>query len=203
MGVEDASEGSGISNHSRRLLVSSLLLGLPIVILAGAWRLGGVSAIEDDVLFYLPTRQYIGEQIRAGEWPLWNPWVAMGTSIAADPQAGLWYPPTWLFALLPPLIAYPATLVLHFGLAGGCMYRFLRACRHDWRAALLAAIAVEFSGFRVAHRAHLTIHHAAARLRFAVRPLRVASLSSRPSVHWSPSFPPRHGVLAVRFTSSG
>ncbi|MBP7935355.1 MAG: YfhO family protein [Phycisphaerae bacterium] len=142
--------------------MSSLLLGLPVVILAGAWRLGGVSALEDDLLFYLPARQYIGERIRAGEWPVWNPWVAMGTSVATDPQAGLWYPPTWLFALLPPLVAYPLTLVLHFALAGGGMYRFLRACRHDWRAALLAAIAFEFSGFLVAHRAHLTIHHAAA-----------------------------------------
>ncbi|GMU20981.1 MAG: hypothetical protein AMXMBFR13_10770 [Phycisphaerae bacterium] len=146
----------------RKLLVSCVLMGLPAVLLAGAWRLGGVSALEDDLLYYLPIRQYIGERIRAGEWPLWNPLVSMGTSVAADPQAGLWYPPTWLFGLLPPLLAYPVTLVLHFTLAGAGMYRFLRSLRHDWRAAFLGAVAFEFCGYLVAHRAHLTIHHAAA-----------------------------------------
>ncbi|UCD27474.1 MAG: YfhO family protein [Planctomycetota bacterium] len=151
-----------ISPRYRRLLVSSLIVVLPVVILVGAWRLGGASAIEDDLIYYLPIRQYIGQQIRAGDFPLWNPLVGMGTSIAADPQSGLWYPPTYLFALLPPLLAYPVTIILHFALAGGGMYRFLRACRHDWRAALLGAIAFEFCGYLVAHRAHLTIHHAAA-----------------------------------------
>jgi len=143
-------------------MVAALIVLLPVVILAGAWRLGGVSAIEDDLIYFLPIRQYIGERVRAGELPLWNPLVAMGSPIAADPQAGLWYPPTYLFAALKPLWAYPLTLVLHFALAGAGMYRFLRSCRHDWRAALLGAVAFEFSGFLIAHRAHLTILEAAA-----------------------------------------
>ncbi len=128
----------------------------------GVWRLGGASALGDDLIYYLPIRQYIGERIRAGEFPLWNPLVSMGTPIAADPQSGLWYPPTYLFVVLPPLVAYPLTLLLHYALAGAGMYRFLRASRHDWRAAFLGAIAFEFSGYLVAHRGHLTIHHAVA-----------------------------------------
>ena len=31
-----------------------------------------VRALEDDLIYYLPIRQYIAERIRAGEWPLWN-----------------------------------------------------------------------------------------------------------------------------------
>ncbi len=135
---------------------------LPAVILAGAWRLGGVSALEDDLLYYFPIRQYIGQRIWAGEWPLWNPLVGMGTSLAADPQSGLWYPVTWLFVPLPPLVAYAVTLVLHFALAGWGMYRFLRALGRDLQAAYLGAIAFEFCGFLVAHRVHLTIHEAVA-----------------------------------------
>lgn len=142
--------------------MSALIVLSPAVILAGAWRLGGVSALEDDLIYYLPVRQYIGERIAAGEWPLWGPLTGMGASIAADPQSGLWYPPTWLFALLSPLTAYPLTIVLHFALAGAGMYRFLRALHRDWRAALLGAVAFEFSGYLVAHRAHLTIFEAAA-----------------------------------------
>lgn len=154
----------GPYRHSRRrrVIVPLLIALSPAVILAGAWRLGGASALEDDLIYYLPVRAYIGERIRAGEFPLWNPLVQMGTSIAADPQAGLWYPPTALFALLPPLVAYPVTIWLHFVLAGAGMYRLLRAQRRDWTAALLGAIAFEFCGFLVAHRAHLTILESAA-----------------------------------------
>ena len=146
----------------RRWVVTLTIVLLPIVVLAGAWRLGGVSALEDDLIYYLPVRAYIGERIASGDFPLWNPLVGMGASIAADPQSGLWYPATYLFAILPPLSAYPTTLVLHFILAGAGMYRLLRSYRHDWRAALLGAIAFELCGYLVAHRAHLTIHHATA-----------------------------------------
>ncbi|MGQ9651515.1 MAG: YfhO family protein [Phycisphaerae bacterium] len=139
-----------------------LIIFSPVVILAGAWRLGGVSALEDDLIYYLPVRQYIGERIAGGDWPLWNPFTRMGMSIAADPQSGLWYPSTWLFAVLPPLVAYPVTIILHFALAGMGMYRFLRSLGRYWQAALFGAIAFEMSGYLVAHRAHLTIHHAAA-----------------------------------------
>lgn len=146
----------------RSVFIAAGLLVLPTVILAGAWRLGGVSALEDDLLYYLPIRQYIGERLADGEWPMWNTLVGMGTSVAADPQSGLWYPPTYLFAVLPPLVAYPLTLILHFALAGWGMYRFLRASGREWQAAFLGAVAFEFCGFLIAHRVHLTMHHAVA-----------------------------------------
>ncbi len=144
------------------MVTALLLAGLPAVALAGMWRLGGVSALEDDLLYYLPVREYIGRCLAAGQPPLWNPLVSMGTSVAADPQAGLWYPATWLFALLPWQAACPLNILLHFVLAGAGMYRFLRACRHEGSAALLGALAFQMGGFAVAHRAHLTILQAAA-----------------------------------------
>jgi hypothetical protein len=150
------------SVKTRRFLTTAILVGLPPVVLAGAWRLGGVSALEDDLLYYFPVRAFIGQHLAGGTVPLWNPYVAMGTSIAADPQAGLWYPPTWLFALLPAVVAYPVTICLHFTLAGGGLYRFLRSTGREPRAALFGAVAFQFCGFLVAHRAHLTILEAAA-----------------------------------------
>jgi len=151
-----------LSRRKRHILCALMVTGLPPAVLAGAWRLAGVSALEDDLIYYLPTRAFIGEAIRSGSWPFWNPFVALGTSVAADPQAGLWYPPGLLFVALPVLWAYPVTLCLHFSLAGGGMYRFLRTQGRDWRAAILGAVAFEFCGFLVAHRAHLTILEAAA-----------------------------------------
>lgn len=146
----------------RRVLCTLLFGGLPVVMLAGAWRLGGASAIEDDLIYYLPVRAFVGESVRNGQCPLWNPHVMLGTSLAADPQAGLWYPPTLLFAILPALWAYGVMIGLHFAWAGAGMYRFLRAGGYVWPAALLGGIAFEFCGFVVGHRAHLTILQAVA-----------------------------------------
>jgi hypothetical protein len=157
----------GASVLGRRALVTFLLGVAPLAVFAGVWRLGGVSAIGDDLIYYLPVRTYIGQSLRAGELPLWDRFVALGTSIAADPQSGLFYPATWLFAVLPPLVAYPVTLGLHFALAGAGMYRFLRASRHDWRGALLGALAFEYGGYLIAHRSHLTILESSAWLPWA------------------------------------
>ncbi len=162
MDSREGSRAGGGAGKGRRAITALLLTVLPIAAMAGAWRLGGVSALEDDLLYYLPVREYIGRCLAAGTLPLWNPLVAMGTPVAADPQAGLWYPPTWLFAVLPWHAAYPLNSVLHFVLAGAGMYRFLRSCRHEPSAALLGAAAFQMGGFVVAHRAHLTIHQAAA-----------------------------------------
>jgi len=145
-----------------RLGVGLLLLAAPPVILAGAWRMAGVSAIEDDLLYYLPCRAFLGQSLRQGHWPWWNPYVWLGYPLAADPQAGFWYPFTYLFALLPATLAYPVSICLHFSLAGWGMYRFVRATGRCRWASLFAAVAFQFCGFLVAHRAHLTMHHAAA-----------------------------------------
>src|SRR5689334_17820728 len=53
----------------RKALTLTVLFLLPTIIFAGVWRLGGVSALEDDLIYYLPIRQYIGERIRVGEFP--------------------------------------------------------------------------------------------------------------------------------------
>lgn len=151
-----------LSARGRRLVTSALILLLPLPLLAPNWWMGGVGALADDLIYYLPVRQFIGERIRAGEFPLWNPLTAMGTPVAADPQSGLWYPATYLFAILPPLAAYSASLYLHYVLAGWGMYRWLRSLDREWRAALLGAVAFEFCGYLIAHRQHLTIQHAVA-----------------------------------------
>ncbi len=145
-----------------RALLLLLAVGLPGVMLAPVWRLSGLGADEDDVLYYLPARTFFAESLAAGQWPLLNPWNGLGRPFLADPQTALFYPPTWLFALLPARTAYAASLWLHYTLALLGMYRLLRVNGIERRAALFGGIAFAFSGFLLAHRAHLTIQHAAA-----------------------------------------
>ncbi len=145
-----------------RLITGLSILLLPGLMLAPAWSLAGLGAGEDDVLYYYPTRVLFHDTVSAGDWPWLNPWTGLGRPFAADPQTAVWYPFTWLFAFLPPLLAYPASLWAHYSLALWGMYRLLRALSLDRRASLFGGIAFAFCGFMLAHRAHLTMQHAAA-----------------------------------------
>jgi len=130
--------------------------------MAPVWRLSGLGAGEDDVLYYYPARVFFHETIRDGQWPWWNPWTGMGRPYLADPQTAVFYPFTWLFALLSPLNAYPACLWAHYSIALWGMYRLLRGWRLSRRAALFGGLSFAFCGFMLAHRAHFTMQHAAA-----------------------------------------
>jgi hypothetical protein len=146
----------------RRCIVAAVLTLAPLIILIPTWRLGGVSALEDDLLYYFPQRVWLAETVRAGHWPFWNPNLALGVPAAADPQIGIWYSFSYLFLILPPFLAYSATIWIHFLLASAGMYRLVRRLTAGWYPALFAALAFELCGFLIAHRAHLTILQAAA-----------------------------------------
>ena len=148
--------------RSWRIVVLLLALLLPGVMLAPVWRLRGLGAGEDDILYYFPMRSFFGDTIRSGQWPVLNPWVGLGRPYLADPQTAVWYPFTWLFAALPPLVAYPLSLWLHYSLALWGMYRLLRAMSLDATAAFFGGVAFAFCGFLLAHRAHFAMQHAAA-----------------------------------------
>ena len=147
---------------THRWLVAACAILLPGLVLLPAWQLGGLGAREDDILYYYPSRVWFGEMIRAGEAPFLNPWTGLDRPFLADPQSAVFYPTTWLFAVLPPAVAYGGSLWLHYSLALWGMYRLLRALKLDLRAALLGGIAFAFCGFMLAHRAHFALQHAAA-----------------------------------------
>ena len=145
----------------KRLFLGLLILGLPGVVLMPAWRLAGLGAGEDEVLYYYPSRVMFAHFARQGEWPWLNPLNGLDRPYLADPQSAVYYPPTWLFAVAPPLLAYAASLWLHYSLALWGMIRLLRSRRLPYLAAIFGAVAFAFSGFLLAHRAHFTMIHAA------------------------------------------
>lgn len=145
-----------------RVAIGVAVVLLPGLVLAPAWRLGGLGAGEDDILYYYPMRWLLHAFVAQGELPLWQPWTGLGRPYLADPQTALFYPPTWIFAVLPTEFAYPASLWAHYSLAILGAYRLLRAGGLRRDAAMLGGIAFAFCGFMLAHRAHLAMHHAAA-----------------------------------------
>lgn len=105
--------------------------------------------ILDAVQQFYPWRQFAGQSLRRGEVPLWNPHELSGNPFLANDQSALFYPETWLHALLPTERALGWATSLYFFLSGALMYGFLRALGLRWAACLLGALAFMFNGFVV------------------------------------------------------
>ena len=90
-----------------------------------------------------------------GRFPVWRPTIMSGTPFAANPLAGLYYPPNWLFLFLPwlPLeVGFNLSALAHLWLAGAAMYILMR---HHFGTgvwgSLMAAVAYEASPKLLAH----------------------------------------------------
>jgi len=105
--------------------------------------------ILDAIQQFYPWRKYAGESLRAGVIPLWNPYELCGNPFVGNDQSAVFYPETWLHALLPTERALGWATALHFFTAGALMYWFLRVLRLRRRAALVGAVAFMFNGFFV------------------------------------------------------
>ncbi len=86
-------------------------------------------ALYSDLLVsHWPNASFLRRALREwGELPLWNPTILSGAPFAADPLAGLWYPPNWLLLVLPLSFGFNLLLWLHLAWAGWGAFRLLRA----------------------------------------------------------------------------
>src|SRR5205807_5903809 len=97
--------------------------------LAAEWdRLTGPTWIGmDTATAFYPWYTFLGEQLRAGHIPVWNPHEFAGAPFAADPESGWMYLPAMLaFAALPLDAAVRAHLLFHVLLAAMSMYALVR-----------------------------------------------------------------------------
>ena len=100
------------------LLPGGVLIALPLILYAPFLFGGKVLAWGVYMLQFYPWRQLAVEQIRAGHWPLWNPYLGAGTPLAANLQTATFYPLNILFLLMPVERAFGWELALHVALAG-------------------------------------------------------------------------------------
>jgi len=105
--------------------------------------------ILDGIQQFYPWRKFAGESLRRGLIPLWNPYVLSGNPFVANNQSAVFYPETWLHAVMSTDRALGWATALHFFTSGALMYWFLRVLRLHWPAALVGAVAFMFNGFVV------------------------------------------------------
>ena len=124
-----------------------LLLVLTVI---SQWSLlrGGTIVGMDSATQYYPWYSFLGESLRSGEIPAWNPRLLSGTPFAGDPLSGWTYLPAMLlFTFLPLTAAAKTYMFVHPLLAGLFTYALGRSLRMRPSGALLAAVAYEFSGY--------------------------------------------------------
>jgi hypothetical protein len=96
----------------------------------------------------LPWLTFSRQTIRAGSFPLWNPYQAIGQPLFAQGQTGVLYPVNWLaFVFEGPLgILLIQCFTVAFAMTGTAL--FLWYLRADWSAIIEAAMIVGFCAFR-------------------------------------------------------
>lgn len=102
----------------------------------------------------LGVRVLVGEMIRQGEWPLWNPYIFAGTPLLASIYPGALYPPNWLFALFSPGVAMNLAVLTTYHLALIGTYLYARRIGCNRLGALIAGTAFTFGGYLLAHMGH-------------------------------------------------
>lgn len=107
-----------------------------------------VFAIDAASYFY-PMKAALARMVQSGEWPWWNPWLRNGLPFYANPQVGLFYPPTVLFFVLPVSLAFNWVIILHFALLSVGFFAWLRRVGHSDLAAGLGALALAWGGFAI------------------------------------------------------
>jgi hypothetical protein len=104
-----------------------------------------VFTLRDHFDYFQPLRWFTASELQAGRIPLWNPYNASGEPWLANPQTGVFYPPSWLFLAVPFATAYMLFLLFHLILLG-CGAFLLFARSRSRGAALVGAVALMFSG---------------------------------------------------------
>ncbi len=126
------------------------VLGLLLLTAVVQWNLllDGTLVGLDSATQWYPWYSFLGESLRSGHIPMWNPHSFAGTPFAADPLSGWTYLPAMvLFTIFPVSAAAKAYLFVHPLLAGLSMYALARTLRVNVVGAVMASIVYEFNGF--------------------------------------------------------
>jgi len=108
--------------------------------------------------FFYPVRLQLARALAEGRLPLWEPGMGAGFPLFAEGQVAALYPPNLiLFRLLPTPLALSWSILAHLSWAAIGMYVFARASGLRVSSATLAGFVFSFSGFFLAHVAHVSL----------------------------------------------
>ncbi len=101
-----------------------LLLMLALALLFWPLAFGETLFWGLPALQFYPWRQLAFEQMASGHLPIWNPYSGGGAPLLANYQTAVFYPPNWLYLLLPGTTAMSVIALGHVVWAGLGMWLF-------------------------------------------------------------------------------
>src|SRR6266850_1676275 len=138
---------TGTRQQRFRRWISSSCLALAVLLFFHPLFLGkDLLYFRDISQNHYPTRLYVTPLLRSGHLPLWNPYLAGGMPLAANPNNLIFHPITLLFFLMPVTVAFHASIVLQYLLAGWGMLLWARETGLAEEAALAGGLIYSFSG---------------------------------------------------------
>jgi hypothetical protein len=174
-------------------LHSSLFLPLTLAAMTLAMFAGVIFSSGDRTLSQFGTdlaaefvywRKFGFDQLRAGHIALWNPYVFSGVPFMGGFQAALFYPPDWIYLVLPLRTAINCEIVLHVFLLGLFTAAWLKRYQLHPLAVLLACTVTMFGGpfFLHVYPGHLATLDAMAWIPLVL--LTVNQLLEEPTARW-------------------
>lgn len=120
-----------------------------LVLAAAAWVLSATIVPWDSKNHFYPMFRFLGDALRHGEIPFWNPYIFAGHPAIADPQSLIFTPTLALLAFVAPdasMQQFDLAILAHLGFGGFCFLGLAR--RWGWHpaAAVLAAMIFMLGG---------------------------------------------------------
>ena len=129
------------------------LLIVSIVLFFGKVILFGESLYGSDFIFqFYPWKKFLYDYVQThASLPFWNPYLFSGTPFIANIQASMFYPPGFLYYLIPTEFAYLYSTIFHCILGSVFMYMFMRSLSASKSGAFLSGFIFIFNGYFMAH----------------------------------------------------
>lgn len=148
MPAQPASPVNGRYRAEPELLAVGGLVLVTLVIAFNRFVFDNWLARHDLLAFFIPWYGFLGDQLRAGHIPGWNPHLFAGAPFAGDPESGWMYLPAMvLFPILKAAWAFKALVLVQLLIAGLSTYLYGRLIGLGIYASLVAATAYQFGPF--------------------------------------------------------
>ena len=98
---------------------------------------------------FMPMKHFLAECWGRGEFPMWNPMLFCGAPFLSDIQAGVFYPLSVFFYLLPMPHAFNIFVIAHYIVAVCLVYALTRHWGCSRPAACLSASCFSLGGYLV------------------------------------------------------